>query len=57
MLFKWTAIALFISAAVLGLLTIPISRMMRGVGDETDEKAEPAGPPVEKDFAEARGQD
>lgn len=57
MLFKWTSIALFAAAIVLGILAIPISRMMRGVGDETDEKAEPAGPPVEKDFAEERGQD
>jgi POT family proton-dependent oligopeptide transporter len=56
MLFKWTAVALFAAAVVLGLLAIPISRMMRGVGDETDEKAETAGPPVEKDFAEERGQ-
>lgn len=60
MLFKWTAIALFASAVVLGLLAIPISKMMRNVKDESelaDENAEPAGPPVEQDFREERGQD
>lgn len=56
-LFMGTSIALFAAALVLAVLTIPISRMMRGVGDETDEKAEAAGPSVEKDFAEQRGQD
>ena len=47
MLFKWTAIALFAAAAVLALLTIPISRMMRNVEDEKfpaiEEAVEPAG--------------
>lgn len=34
MLFTWTSVALFASAAVLALLAIPISRMMRNVDDE-----------------------
>jgi POT family proton-dependent oligopeptide transporter len=43
-LFTGTAIALFVSAAVLALLVIPISRMMRNVEDEKFEsiKMEPA---------------
>ncbi|HMJ08638.1 MAG TPA: hypothetical protein VK468_06515, partial [Pyrinomonadaceae bacterium] len=43
-LFTGTAIALFVSAAVLALLVIPISRMMRNVEDEKFEsiKVEPA---------------
>jgi len=43
-LFTWTTIALFVSAAILGLLAIPISRMMRNVEDEKFEgaAAEPA---------------
>jgi POT family proton-dependent oligopeptide transporter len=44
MLFKWTAIALFASAILLGILAIPISRMMRSVEDEKLEAAEPASP-------------
>ncbi len=43
-LFTWTTIALFVSAVILGLLAIPISRMMRNVEDEKFESAEPAGP-------------
>jgi POT family proton-dependent oligopeptide transporter len=46
MLFKWTAIALFISAVVLALLAIPIGRMMRNVEDEKFDAAEPMGPPI-----------
>ncbi|MEP7211720.1 MAG: peptide MFS transporter [Acidobacteriota bacterium] len=38
-LFTGTTIALFVSAAVLGLLAIPISRMMRNVEDEKFEGA------------------
>jgi POT family proton-dependent oligopeptide transporter len=38
-LFTWTTIALFVSAAVLGLLAIPIARMMRNVEDERFEQA------------------
>ena len=60
MLFKWTAIALFAAAIILGLLAIPISKMMRNVKDEADHRdanVEPAGPPVEQDFREERGQD
>ena len=34
LLFTWTTIALFASAAVLGLLSIPIARMMRNVEDD-----------------------
>ncbi|MFL6374119.1 MAG: peptide MFS transporter [Pyrinomonadaceae bacterium] len=55
-LFTGTAIALFAAAVVLAILVIPISRMMKGVGDETDANAEPMGAPIEKDFAEERGQ-
>ncbi|HTH50872.1 MAG TPA: peptide MFS transporter [Pyrinomonadaceae bacterium] len=55
-LFTGTTIALFAAAAVLAVLAIPISRMMKGVVDESDVNAEPAGPPVEKDTAEDRGQ-
>jgi POT family proton-dependent oligopeptide transporter len=43
-LFTWTAAALFISAAVLAILAIPIARMMRNVEDEKFDGAEPAGP-------------
>jgi POT family proton-dependent oligopeptide transporter len=46
MLFTWTTIALFASAAVLALLAIPIARMMRNVEDEKFVAAEPTGPPV-----------
>ena len=50
MLFTWTTIALFVSAAILALLAIPIARMMRNVEDEKFEgpevKTEPAGPAV-----------
>ena len=46
-LFTWTTIALFVSAGVLGLLAIPIARMMRNVEDEKlpaiEEAVEPAG--------------
>jgi POT family proton-dependent oligopeptide transporter len=42
MLFTWTTIALFASAAVLALLSIPIARMMRNVEDEKFEAVEPA---------------
>jgi POT family proton-dependent oligopeptide transporter len=40
-LFTGTTIALFVSAAVLGLLAIPISRMMRHVEDEKFEGTVP----------------
>ncbi|MBV9240439.1 MAG: peptide MFS transporter [Acidobacteria bacterium] len=43
-----TTIALFAAALVLAVLAIPIARMMRNVGDETDENAEAAGPPIER---------
>jgi POT family proton-dependent oligopeptide transporter len=46
MLFKWTTIALFASAAVLAVLSVPIARMMRNVEDEKPEVAEPMGPPM-----------
>jgi POT family proton-dependent oligopeptide transporter len=48
-LFTGTTIALFVAAVVLLLLAIPISRMMRGVGDTTDENVEPMGAPIEAD--------
>jgi len=43
-LFTGTTIALFASALVLGLLAIPISKMMKNVDDEVLEVAESAGP-------------
>jgi len=46
MLFKWTTIALFASAAILAILAIPIARMMRNVEDEKVEDVEPMGPPM-----------
>jgi POT family proton-dependent oligopeptide transporter len=46
MLFKWTAIALFASAVLLGVLAIPIAKMMKNVDEEKLAVAEPAGPPV-----------
>lgn len=46
MLFTWTTIALFGAAVVLGLLAIPISRMMRNVEDEKAENVEPMGASV-----------
>jgi POT family proton-dependent oligopeptide transporter len=50
MLFTWTTIALFVSAAVLGLLAIPIASMMRTFEDEKlpaiEEAVEPAGASV-----------
>jgi POT family proton-dependent oligopeptide transporter len=39
MVFTYTTIALFASAAVLALLAIPIARMMRNVEDEKFEAA------------------
>jgi POT family proton-dependent oligopeptide transporter len=39
-LFTWTTIALFAAALVLGLLAIPISKMMKNVGDEIHENVE-----------------
>ena len=48
-LFTWTTIALFAAAALLGILIIPISKMMRGVGDTADENVEPMGAPIEAD--------
>jgi proton-dependent oligopeptide transporter, POT family len=56
MLFKWTAIALFASAIILGVLAIPIGKMMKNVGDEGDGNVEPMGPPIEQHFREERGQ-
>jgi len=44
MLFTWTTIALVASAAILGLLAIPIGKMMKKVSDVSAETAEPAGP-------------
>lgn len=41
-LFTWTAVALFIAAVVLGLLSIPIARMMRNVEEEKYDQVEPA---------------
>jgi len=41
-LFTWTSIALFGSAIVLGLLAIPISKMMKEVKDEAPDAVEPA---------------
>lgn len=55
-LFTWTTIALVVSAIVLGLLSIPISKMMKNIKDEGDENVEPMGPPIEQDFREARGE-
>lgn len=43
MLFTWTTIALVVSAVILGLLAIPISKMMKNVEDQAPETAEPAG--------------
>ncbi len=44
-LFTVTTVSLIISAVVLGLLAIPISRMMRNVADEKEPTGvEPAGP-------------
>jgi len=51
-LFTWTSIALFASAIILGILAIPISKMMKNVKDESGEKdtnAESAGPNVESE--------
>jgi POT family proton-dependent oligopeptide transporter len=42
-LFTATAVALFASAIILGLLAIPIGRMMRSVEDEKHEHVEAAG--------------
>lgn len=42
-LFTWTAVALVGSAVVLGLLSIPISKMMKKVSDVSGEGVEPAG--------------
>ncbi len=42
-LFTYTTVSLVISAAVLGLLAIPISKMMRNVSDEEKEKIEEVG--------------
>ena len=41
-LFTWTTIALVVSAAILALLAIPISKMMRNVEDQGSETVEPA---------------
>jgi len=43
-LFTWTTIALVVSAIILGLLAIPIGKMMNKVSDVSAETAEPAGP-------------
>jgi len=43
-LFTWTTIALVASAIILGLLAIPIGKMMKKVSDVTSENVEPAGP-------------
>ncbi|MEP6704089.1 MAG: peptide MFS transporter [Acidobacteriota bacterium] len=42
-LFTGTTIALFVTAAVLALLAIPISRMMKKVENVSNENVEPAG--------------
>jgi POT family proton-dependent oligopeptide transporter len=49
MLFTWTTVALFAAAAVLGILAIPIGKMMRDVGDTTTENVEPMGSSIEAD--------
>jgi POT family proton-dependent oligopeptide transporter len=59
-LFTGTTIALFAAAALLGVLAIPIAKMMRNVKDESehrDENVEPMGAPIEQDVREERGQD
>jgi len=43
-LFTWTTIALVVSAIILGLLAIPIGKMMNKVSDVSAETVEPAGP-------------
>ncbi len=50
-LFTWTTIALFVAAIVLGLLAIPIGRMMREVKDESPENIEPMGPSIDQEAA------
>ena len=45
-LFTWTTVALVVSAAILALLAIPISKMMRNVEDQAPEVAEPMGPAI-----------
>jgi POT family proton-dependent oligopeptide transporter len=42
-LFTWTTIALVASAIILGLLAIPIGKMMNKVSDVSAENVEPAG--------------
>jgi len=42
-LFTWTTIALVVSAIILGLLAIPIGKMMNKVSDVSAENVEPAG--------------
>jgi POT family proton-dependent oligopeptide transporter len=56
-LFTWTTIALFGAAVVLAILAIPISKMMRDVGDTTDENVEPMGAPIEADVKRSKEQD
>jgi len=46
MLMTWTTIALFVAAAILALLAIPIARMMKNVEDEKFDQVEPAGASV-----------
>ena len=41
-LFTWTTIALVVSAIILGLLAIPIGKMMNKVSDVSAENVEPA---------------
>ncbi|CAN5425864.1 peptide MFS transporter [soil metagenome] len=41
-LFTWTTVALVVSAVILGLLAIPISKMMKNVEDQGPENVEPA---------------
>jgi POT family proton-dependent oligopeptide transporter len=53
-LFTGTTIALFAAAVVLGLLAIPISRMMRQVKDEVHENVEPMGAAIEEDMRQIK---
>ncbi len=41
-LFTWTTIALVVSAVILAVLAIPISKMMKNVDDQSPENVEPA---------------
>ena len=53
-LFTGTTIALFAAAVVLGLLAIPIARMMKNVDDQGPENVEPMGASIEEDVRKNR---